>query len=61
MTDIAEKELKKLYDEYVRTGDNDYQSINTSAGIQLESLGLVKRNVLCEFILTSAGIEYMEH
>ena len=29
MTEIAEKALKRLYDEYMRTGVNDWQSIET--------------------------------
>lgn len=56
MTDIAEKALKRLYDEYVRTGVNDWQSIETPAGRQLASMGLVRENILGEFKLTNQGI-----
>ncbi|MCM1233497.1 MAG: hypothetical protein NC489_25560 [Ruminococcus flavefaciens] len=60
MTSIAENALKTLYDEYVRTGNNDWQNIDTVAGKQLESLGFVEANVLGDFKLTDAGIACME-
>lgn len=60
MTDIAEKALKQLYDEYAKTGEIDWQSIDTNAGKQLKSLGLVDDNVQGEFKLTKNGIAYME-
>ena len=60
MTDIAEKALKQLYDEYAKTGERDWQSIDTNAGDQLESLGLVEKNVQGEFELTDEGIAYMK-
>ncbi len=56
MTEIAEKALKRLYDEYMRTGVNDWQSIETPAGRQLASMGLVRENILGEFKLTNQGI-----
>lgn len=59
MTDIAEKALKQMYDEYVRTGVNDWQNIDTTAGKQLESLKLAKSNVQGDFMLTDKGISYM--
>ena len=58
MSDNTEKELKQMYDKYIHTGDNDWQSINTIAGKQLKSLGLVTSNVLGEFKLTKSGIAY---
>lgn len=60
MTNIAEKALKQLYDEYKRTGINDWQSINTYAGKELASLGLVTGNVQGEFMLTDEGINCMQ-
>lgn len=57
MTNIAEKALKQLYDEYVRTGINDWQSIDSAAGKQLVSLGLARDNVQGDFMLTDEGIE----
>ncbi len=59
MTDAANKALKQLYDEYARTGINDWQSIDTIAGNQLVSLELAKGNVQGEFMLTNKGIEHM--
>lgn len=58
MSDNAEKVLKQMYDTYIRTSDNDWQSINTLVGKQLESLGLVTSNTLGEFKLTKSGISY---
>lgn len=58
MTEIAEKTLKRLYDEYVRTGVNDWQSIDTPVGKQLAAIGLVKENVLGKFKLTDQGITH---
>ncbi len=58
MTEIAEKALKRLYDEYVRTGVNDWQAIDTPVGKQLAAIGLVKENVLGEFKLTDQGIAH---
>ena len=58
MSDNAEKVLKQMYDKYIRTSDNDWQSINTLGGKQLESLGLVTSNILGEFKLTKSGISY---
>lgn len=60
MTNIAEKTLKRLYDEYMRTGINDWQNIISSTGKQLVSLGLVTENVQGEFKLTDEGIIYMQ-
>lgn len=61
MTDIAEKTLAKMYSEYSETGVNDWKSIDTPAGKQLASMGLVTENILGEFKLTDAGISYMEN
>lgn len=60
MNDIAEKILKQMYDEYLRTSESDWQSINSSVGRQLESLGFVEQNVQGDFRLTDAGIEHMQ-
>lgn len=59
MSDTAEKILKQMYDEYLRTNDADWMNINTFIGKQLESLGYVEQNTLGEFKLTKSGIEYM--
>lgn len=59
MTDIAEKTLKQMYDEFLRTGTVDWMSVNSTAGKQLESLGYVHQNTLGEFELTKSGIVYM--
>lgn len=59
MTEIAEKTLKQMYDEFLRTGATDWMSINSVVGKQLESLGYVHQNNLGEFELTKAGIAYM--
>ncbi len=61
MTSIAEKALKQLYDEYKRTGINDWQSINTYAGKELASRNLVKENVQGEFMLTDEGINRLQN
>lgn len=61
MTSIAEKALKQLYDEYKRTGINDWQSINTYAGKELASRNLVKENVQGEFMLTAEGINRLQN
>ncbi len=61
MTSIAEKALKQLYDEYKRTGINDWQSINTYAGKELASQNLVKENVQGEFMLTDEGINRLQN
>lgn len=58
MTEIAEKALKHLSDEYVRTGINDWQNIDTPAGKQLAALGLVSENTLGEFKLTDQVIAH---
>lgn len=58
LSDNAEKVLKQMYDKYIRTNDNDWQSIDTLAGKQLESLGLVTSNILGEFKLTKSGFSY---
>ena len=60
MSDNAEKVLKQMYDKYIRTSNNDWQSINTLVGKQLESLGLVTSNILGEFKLTKSGISYLD-
>lgn len=60
MTEITEKALNRLYDEYVRTGVNDWQSIETPIGKQLASMGLVSENILGEFKLTDQGIAYAQ-
>lgn len=60
MSDNAEKVLKQMYDKYIRTGNNDWQNINTIAGKQLESLGLVTSNILGDFKLTKSGIVYFD-
>lgn len=60
MSDNAEKVLKQMYDEYIRTNDSDWQNINTLAGNQLKSLGFVTSNTLGEFKLTTAGIAYFQ-
>lgn len=58
MTDIQEKTLKQMHDEYLRTGDADWMSIDTPIGKQLKSLGYVTDNLLGEFKLTDNGISY---
>lgn len=60
MTDIAEKTLKQMYDEYLRTGDADWMNINTPVGKQLKSLGYVTDNTQGDFKLTDKGIAYFE-
>lgn len=60
MTDIAEKTLKQMYDEYLRTNDADWMSISTPVGKQLKSLGYVIDNTQGEFKLTETGILYFE-
>lgn len=60
MNDIAEKTLKQMHDEYLRTGDNDWQNINTTVGKQLKSFGYVTDNIQGEFKLTDNGIAYFE-
>lgn len=59
MSDNAEKVLKLMCDKYIRTSDNDWQSIDTLAGKQLESLGLVTSNIQGEFKLTKSGFSYL--
>lgn len=59
MTDIADRTLKQMYDEYLQTGINDWQNIDTVVGNQLESLGLAEKNVQGDFKLSDAGIMYM--
>lgn len=59
MTDIAEKALKQMYDEYLRTGDADWMNISTTAGNQLESLGYAEKNVQGDFKISKKGISYM--
>lgn len=58
MTEIAERALKHLSDEYVRTGINHWQNIDRPAGKQLAAIGLVKENILGEFKLTDQGITH---
>lgn len=60
MTAITKNTLNRLYDEYVRTGVNDWQSIETPVGKQLASMGLVAENILGEFKLTDQGIAYAQ-
>lgn len=60
MTDIAQKTLKQMYDDYLRTGVADWQNIPTSIGNQLESLGFAKHNVQGEFMISDEGIDYMK-
>lgn len=57
MSENASKALKQLYDEYVRSGVNDWQNIDSEAGKQLVSLGLATDNVQGDFMLTDKGIE----
>lgn len=61
MTSVAEKALKQLYDEYVRTGVCDWKDISTPAGKHLASIGLVTENLFGEFKLTDFGIAYMSN
>ena len=61
MTDIAEKTLKQMYEEYLRTGDADWQSISTPIGKQLKALGYVTDNIQGDFKLTDMGISYFEN
>ena len=58
MTDIQEKTLKQMHDEYLRTGDADWMNISTPVGKQLKSLGYVTDNTQGEFKLTDKGILY---
>lgn len=60
MTNIAEKTLKQMYDEYLRTGDADWINISTPIGKQLKSLDYVTDNTQGDFKLTSKGISYFE-
>jgi len=60
MTDITEKTLKQMYDEYLRTKDADWMSISTPIGKQLKTLGYVTDNTQGDFKLTSKGISYFE-
>lgn len=60
MTDILEKTLKQMYDEYLKTKDADWMNINTSIGKQLKSLGYVTDNTQGEFKLTDKGFSYFE-
>lgn len=50
MTEIAEKTLKQMYDEFLRTGATDWMSINSVVGKQLESLGFAAL-LLCRIFL----------
>lgn len=59
MTDMQEKALQQMYDKYMQTGVNDWQTIDTLVGNQLVSLGFVTGNVLGEFQLTNLGIAQM--
>lgn len=59
MTDTAEKILKQMYDEYLRTGVDDWMSISTPIGNQLEAMGFAKPNVQGDFKITKLGIKYM--
>lgn len=59
MTDIAEKALKQMYDEYLRTGDADWMNISAPVANQLENLGYVTKNAQGESKLTKSGIAYM--
>lgn len=58
MTDMLENTLRKMYDEYLRTGDADWMNISTPVGKQLKSLGYVTDNTQGDFKLTGEGIEY---
>lgn len=60
MTDIAEKTLKQMYEEYLKTKDADWMNINTTVGKQLKSLGYVTDNTQGDFKLTGKGISYFE-
>ena len=69
--DDADKVLKALFDNYLRTGINDFCNIDTisdlpssehaSAARHLKSLGYVKDNVLGEFKLSDAGIKHLSN
>lgn len=59
MTDMQEKALQQMYDKYMQTGVNDWQTIDTLVGNQLVALGFVTGNVLGEFQLTNLGIAQM--
>lgn len=59
MTDMQEKALQQMYDKYMQTGVNDWQTIDALVGNQLVSLGFVTGNVLGEFQLTNLGIAQM--
>ncbi len=59
MTNMQEKALQQMYDKYMQTGVNDWQTIDTLVGKQLVDLGLVTSNVLGEFQLTDLGISQM--
>lgn len=71
LLDNAKKVLQALYDEYIRTGDDDYCNAQALSGLPsdvcrsateyLMSLGYVKNNTLGETKLTDAGKAYMEH
>lgn len=60
MTDIQEKTLKQMYDEYLKTGDADWINISTPVGKQLKSLGYVTDNTQGDFKLTNKGISHFE-
>ncbi|MDE5965865.1 MAG: hypothetical protein K2G89_03440 [Lachnospiraceae bacterium] len=61
MTDIQEKTLKQMYDEYLKTGSADWIDISTPVGKQLADLGYVTENLLGEFKLTKSGIQHMSN
>lgn len=59
MTDIQEKTLKQMYDEYLCTNDADWMNISTPVGNQLADLGYVTKNTQGDFKLTKLGIQHM--
>ena len=71
MSDNEEKVLQALYDEYKRTGDDDYCDASALSGIpndichsateRLMKLGYVHNNTWGETRLTDEGKEYMDN
>lgn len=60
MTEILDKTLKQMYDEYLRTGDAEWMNINTPIANHLENLMYVTTNTQGESKLTEFGIQYCE-
>ena len=71
MTKTAEKVLKSLYNEYMRTKINDFVEISTVSNLpsiannkaieELVSLGCIKEDVIGNVQLTDFGISCANH